>query len=219
MEITPLGDSALIIRVGDSLTEVLATTRKLEGAAIEGVCDIAPAFASVAIFFDAARDLATCVAEVRQVLDGKARLRSKSLKPCLHRVPVCCDPEFALDLAAVAEHCRLSPNELVKRHAAAEYRVRCVGFTPGFPYLSGLPRALATPRRPTPRISVPAGSVAIGGAQAGIYPLSSPGGWNIIGRTPLRLFDARREPAALLRAGDRLRFITINRDQFEQWPV
>jgi inhibitor of KinA len=219
MEIISLGDSALIVRVGDSLAEVLATTRKLEAAAIEGVCDIAPAFASVAIFFDEARDLATCVAEVRRVLTIKARVRSKTSKPCLHRVPVCYDPEFALDLAAVAEHCRLSPNELVKRHAAAEYRVRCVGFTPGFPYLSGLPRGLATPRRPSPRVSVPAGSVAIGGAQAGIYPLSSPGGWNIIGRTPLRLFDARREPAALLRAGDRLRFITINRDQFVQWPV
>ncbi|MGH8094814.1 MAG: 5-oxoprolinase subunit PxpB [Chthoniobacterales bacterium] len=222
MEITPLGDSALIIRVGDSLAEVLATTRKLEGAAIEGVSDIAPAFASVAIFFDGARDLATCVAEVRQVLTTKARFQSKTSKPNkarLHRVPVCYDPEFALDLAAVAEHCRLSPNELVKRHAAAEYRVRCLGFTPGFPYLSGLPRILATPRRPTPRISVPAGSVAIGGAQAGIYPLSSPGGWNVIGRTPLRLFDAKREPAALLRAGDRLRFITINRDQFQQWPA
>jgi inhibitor of KinA len=219
MEIIPLGDSALLVRVDDSLGEVLAAARKLEAAKIEGVCDIAPAFASVAVFFAAPRDLAASAAEIQRALRRRSRAGSKSLKPSLHQIPVCYDPEFALDLAAVAEHCRLSPNELVKRHAAAEYRVRCVGFAPGFPYLSGLPRELATPRRPTPRVSVPAGSVAIGGAQAGIYPLSSPGGWNIIGRTPLRLFDATREPAALLRTGDRLRFITINRDQFEQWPA
>ena len=219
MEITPLGDSALIIRVGDSLDEVLATTRKIEGAEIAGVCDIAPAFASVAVFFDGPRDLETCAAKVRQALEGKARGRSKALKPRLLQVPVCYDPEFGVDLAEVAEHCGLAPNELIKRHAAVHYRVRCVGFTPGFPYLGGLPPALATPRRATPRTSVPAGSVAIGGAQTGIYPLPSPGGWNIIGRTPLRLCDAPRAPAALLCAGDRVRFLEINREQFEQWPA
>jgi KipI family sensor histidine kinase inhibitor len=219
MEITPLGDSALIIRVGDSLDEVLATTRKLEGAAIAGVCDIAPAFASIAVFFDGAHDHETCVREVRSALTERARSGSKALKPRRLQVPVCYDPEFAVDLAEVAEHCGLVPNELVKRHAAAHYRVRCVGFTPGFPYLGGLPSELSTPRRATPRTSVPAGSVAIGGAQTGIYPLPSPGGWNIIGRTPLRLFDATREPAALLCAGDRVRFLEINREQFERWLV
>jgi inhibitor of KinA len=219
MEITPLGDSALIVRVGDSLDEVLATTRRLEGAAIEGVCDIASAFASVAIYFDGPRDFETCAAEVRHVLTGKSRVRSKALKPRLVQVPVCYEPEFAADLAEVAEHCRLSPNELVKRHAAAHYRVRCVGFTPGFPYLGGLPDELSTPRRATPRTSVPAGSVAIGGAQTGIYPLPSPGGWNIIGRTPLQLFEVTHQPPAWLRAGDRVRFVPIDRDQFERWPA
>ena len=219
MEIIPLGDSALLVRVDDSLGAVLATARKLELAKIKGVCDVAPAIASVAVFFATPRDLALSATEIQRALTRRSRPGGKNLKPSLHQVPVCYDPEFALDLTEVTEHCRLAPNELVRRHAAAEYRVRCVGFTPGFPYLSGLPRELATPRRATPRTSVPAGSVAIGGAQTGIYPLPSPGGWNIIGRTPLRLFDVTRAPAALLRAGDRLRFIPIDRDQFEQWPA
>ena len=124
-------------------------------------------------------------------------------------VPVCYDEDFAPDLETVAQHCGLEPNEVVARHAAARYGVRCVGFTPGFPFLGGLPAKLATPRRKSPRPAVPAGSVGIGGAQTGIYPLRSPGGWNIIGRTPLRLFDVTREPAALLRAGDRVRFVSI----------
>ena len=132
-------------------------------------------------------------------------------------MPVCYDPQFALDLETVAQHCDLSPNEIVERHAAARYQVRCVGFIPGFPYLSGLPSTLATPRRATPRTAVPAGSVAIGGGQTGIYPLVSPGGWNIIGRTPLRLFDVEREPAVLLAAGDRVRFVAITPEEFAQW--
>ena len=139
------------------------------------------------------------------------------MKPRLVEVPVCYDVEFALDLELVAQHCGLSPNDVVARHAAARYDVRCVGFTPGFPFLGGLPAKLATPRRKSPRPAVPAGSVGIGGPQTGIYPLRSPGGWNIIGRTPLRLFDVTREPAALFRAGDRVHFFQIGRDEFERW--
>ena len=219
MEITPLGDSALIIRVGDSLGEVLATSRKLEGAAIAGAGDIGAAFARVAIFLEEPRDLEICAAEIRQALGRKARVRRKAFKPRLVQVPVCYDPEFAFDLAEVADHCRFSPNEVIRRHAAAHYRVRCVGFTPGFPYLSGLPGELSTPRRATPRTSVPAGSVAIGGVQTGIYPLPSPGGWNIIGRTPLQLFDVTHERPAGLHAGDRVRFVPIDREQFARWPT
>ena len=217
MEIKPLGDAALIVRVGDSLDELLTTTRRLEAAKIQGVIDVAPAFASVAVFFDGLQDFETCAAEVREALRRKDRARRVALKSRPIDIPVCYDPEFGLDLDEVARHCVLSPNEVTLRHAGADYRVRCVGFTPGFSFLSGLPRELATPRRATPRTAVPAGSVAIGGAQTGVYPLRSPGGWNVIGRTPLRLFDVTRDPAALLRIGDRVRFIAITRDEFERW--
>ncbi len=217
LSFAPLGDSALIVRVGDSLGEILTIARKLEAAQLPGVIEIAPAFASVAVFLQSPEHLASCAAAIPVALQGRGRARQTTRRPRAIELPVCYDPEFALDLDDVAQHCGLPPNEVVARHAAARYHVRCVGFTPGFPYLSGLFPALATPRRATPRTAVPAGSVAIGGGQTGIYPLPSPGGWNIIGRTPLRLFDVTREPAALCMAGDRVRFLAITREEFVRW--
>jgi KipI family sensor histidine kinase inhibitor len=122
-------------------------------------------------------------------------------------MPVCYGGEFGPDLASVAEHANLTPNQVVELHASASYLVYFLGFSPGFPYLGGLPEKLTTPRLPAPRKRVAAGSVAIGGSQAGIYPIDSPGGWRIIGRTSLRLFDAEARPPALLRAGDNIRFV------------
>lgn len=217
MELAPLGDSALILRLGDSLGEILAAARQLEAARLPGVVEIAPAFASVAVFLHSPEYLEECAAAIPAALRGRGRPAKKSRVPRTIEVPVCYAPEFALDLADVAEHCRLAPSDVVKRHAAARYQVRCVGFTPGFPYLSGLPAVLEAPRRATPRTAVPAGSVAIAGGQAGIYPLGSPGGWNIIGRTPLRLFDVTREPASLFAPGDRLHFVAITPEEFARW--
>ncbi|PYK18882.1 MAG: hypothetical protein DME55_05810 [Verrucomicrobia bacterium] len=133
----------------------------------------------------------------------------------LVEIPVCYDREFALDIDDVARRAAISPDEVIRLHSAAEYRVACIGFVPGFPFLAGLPKELATPRRDVPRKQIPPGSVGIGGAQTGIYPLRSPGGWNLIGRTPLRLFDPQKNPPALLRAGERVRFHKITRDEFE----
>lgn len=216
MEIVALGDSALIVRVGDSLGAVLAALNKLQAARLPGVSDIAPAFASVAIFFESPATLQASLERVEAILRARRGAKA-SAKPRLVKVPVCYEAEFALDLDLVAEHCGLKPDKIISRHSAGRYDVRCVGFTPGFPFLGGLPAKLATPRREKPRTLVPAGAVGIGGAQTGIYPLPSPGGWNIIGRTPLRLFDLRRDPAALLRAGDRVRFFSISREDFEKW--
>jgi inhibitor of KinA len=143
------------------------------------------------------------------------RGRPRTLPARVIQIPVCYDPEFAFDLDHVAEHAQISSREVVDLHSAAEYRVNCIGFVPGFPFLSGLPKKLATPRRATPRKEIPAGSVAIGGAQTGIYPMRSPGGWNVIGRTPLRLFNPENDPPALLRVGDRVQFHSITREEFE----
>jgi len=115
------------------------------------------------------------------------------------------------DLAEVAQHAGLTPEEVVRVHAGAEYSVYMVGFSPGFPYLGGLPAQLAMPRRDSPRLAVPAGSVGIGGKQTGIYPIESPGGWRIIGRTSLQLFQPERDPPTLLQLGDRVRFVPIDR--------
>jgi inhibitor of KinA len=234
MEITPLGDSALIIRVRDrfedapdeTLGEVLSIFHCLESAAIPGVIELAPAYTTVAVFFDPLQ-IANAGAERNEVFDwfaervrtavaGVADLgRSTTLSGRVVEIPVCYDSEFALDLEDVARHARISPRQIVDLHSAAEYRVGCIGFTPGFPFLTGLPKTLATPRRATPRKEIPAGSVGIGGAQTGVYPLRSPGGWNLIGRTPVRLFDPAENPPTLLRMGDRVRFRVITRAEFE----
>lgn len=213
----PLGDAAVLVRVGDSLGKVLATAHKLEAARLPGVIEIAPALASVALYLETPRPFGDLARIIQAALRRRLPVTTIERPPRLLEVPVCYEPDYGLDLAAVAQHCRLSPNEIRRCHTRPEYRVRCVGFSPGFPYLSKLPTVLAMPRRASPRSEVPAGSVGIGGAQTGIYPLPSPGGWNIIGRTPLRLFDVTREPAALLQAGDHVRFFAIDRAEFERW--
>jgi len=244
MEITPLGDSALLIRVAESfddatidvLNKVLATKHALEAAQIPGVVEVAPAYTTVALFCDPVRAIdAGAVVEdvfgwfeqrIQQALKsvaapkafGADRGRAGDNVPGYNsiEVPVCYDQEFAFDLDEVARNAGVHLKEVVDLHCGADYRVHCVGFTPGFPFLGGLPRQLATPRRDVPRKEIPAGSVAIGGRQTGIYPIKSPGGWNVIGRTPLQLFDPQKDPPVLLRAGDRVRFRSITREEFER---
>jgi inhibitor of KinA len=131
-------------------------------------------------------------------------------------IPVCCDAAYALDLKALATHAGCTPAEFVAAFVKPVYCVAFLGFTPGFPYLTGLPEALAMPRRATPQPHIEAGSVGIAGMQAGIYPAESPGGWQIVGRTPLRLFDVSRTPMSLVEPGDELRFVSITSREFEE---
>lgn len=137
------------------------------------------------------------------------------LEPRRIEIPVVYGGRYGPDLEAAALHCGMTPEELIRIHSGLEYRVFMIGFVPGFPYLGGMAETIAVPRKDTPRVSVPAGSVAIGGGQTGIYPMEAPGGWNLIGRTPLRLFDAEREEPSLLKAGDRVRFVPVTA---ADWP-
>jgi inhibitor of KinA len=234
MEITPLGDSALIVRVRNQFedapeqtsNEVLRALRQIEDAHIPGVIELAPAYTTVAVFFDPLRvmDDAASVDHVIESLTQKihgafsrgGRRKQRHTRARLVEIPVCYEAEFALDLEQVSRQAQIDPAEIIDLHRAAQYRVSCIGFTPGFPFLSGLHKRLATPRRSIPRKEIPAGSVAIAGVQTGIYPMKSPGGWNIIGRTPLSLFDPRQDPPALLRPGDRVRCRAITREEFER---
>ena len=221
MKISALGDSALTVDFADEfsdrgrlLARALSAASAIERAKIPGIVDISSAYQSVAIFFHQSR-----IEENVSIEDAiRSAIGQTSRRPSIRgrtiEIPVCYDSEFALDLAHVARHAKISAKEVVDLHSAADYRVNCIGFTPGFPFLTGLSKILATPRRATPRKEIPAGSVGIGGAQTGIYPLRSPGGWNVIGRTPLRLFDPARKPPVLLRAGDRVRFRAIPREEF-----
>ncbi|MGH9898241.1 MAG: 5-oxoprolinase subunit PxpB, partial [Pyrinomonadaceae bacterium] len=132
-------------------------------------------------------------------------------------IPVCYRSEFAPDLDLVAKHNSLTVDEVISIHVAGEYLVYMLGFMPGFPYLGNMSEKIATPRLPVPRREVPAGSVGIGGLQTGIYPYQSPGGWNIIGRTPLRLFDLQRQPPNLLQIRDKVRFNSITVEEFDAY--
>ena len=233
MEIIPLGDSALIVRVRDrfddepaeTLDKVLRAFQQLQRTTIPGVIELAPAYTSVSVSFDPIAVAKASespdeifdwlAARIRAAVAGVAdpgRITRSRLQTV--EIPVCYGPEFALDIDEVARCAKTSPSEVIRLHSGAEYRVACIGFVPGFPFLAGLPKKLATPRREVPRKEIPPGSVGIGGAQTGIYPLRSPGGWNLIGRTPLRLFDPEKNPPALLRAGQRVRFRKITRDEF-----
>jgi len=232
MRIEPLGDSALIVRVVDdfardpeaSLDTVLAAFHSLEAAAISGVTELAPAYSTIGVFFHVAEvaraaggqgPLVWLSTRIERALKIRSAPNKKGVETPAIEIPVCYDREFAFDIDDVARAAGLAEVEVIHRHASAAYRVACVGFIAGFPFLSGLPSELATPRRAVPRKEVPAGSVAIGGAQTGIYLRNSPGGWNVIGRTPLRLFDVQRDPPTILQAGNRVRFQEISREKFD----
>ena len=231
IEVRPVGDALLIVDVrehagmhGSLLDEVLRVADCIRSAAIAGVTEVTTAFRTVAVFYEPSRvvavdpDLLESLAiQIRAALTESSNAPSRQQAQTeAVEIPVCYDAEFAPDLDDVAQHTHLSAAEVVQRQASADYRVVCVGFTAGFPYLSGLPAELATPRRDTPRTHVAAGSVAIGGEQTGVYPTVSPGGWNIIGRTPLRLFDIGRSEPALLAAGDYVRLRQIDRQEFHR---
>lgn len=200
---------------------VLQAAISLRRLALPGVEDIVPAATTVTIFVHpAATDHETIEREVRRMLDFALGGTGGTPPPkaVVHPVdiPVCYDgDDFAPDLPAVAEALGLTPERVAELHSGVEYDVAFLGFAPGFAYLADLPEALRVPRLDTPRVRVPAGSVAIAGRYTGIYPASTPGGWRLIGRTPMRMFDALRERPSLLGPGDRVRFIRISRDRFE----
>jgi len=211
MRIVRASDQAFLVVSDDPVgvrtgAEVQRLHRALVRTPIPGQVDLHPAYASLLVRFDAlVGSAATVERAIRERLDvrgGEADPPPRSID-----IPVRYGGPDGPDLDAVARATGLTPEEVVTTHAGATYRVCFVGFSPGFPYLEGLPERLATPRHPSPRRRVPAGSIAIAGGQAGIYPLSTAGGWNVIGRTDLVLFDARSHPAATLSPGDRIRFV------------
>lgn len=219
-----IAEDALLLRFGERIeltvnARVHAAVAVLQRALPQLEC--VPAYASVLLRFDPLAwgdgDAVNPQRRLRSAVD--AALAAGGADTASGReqiVPVCYGGAFGPDLDEVASHCGLAADAVIARHAAAEYRVAMVGFAPGFPYLLGLDPALAMPRRADPRQRVPAGSVAIGGHQTGIYPQQLPGGWQLIGRTPLRLFDVTAARPSLLAAGDRVRFCAIDEAEFRQ---
>jgi KipI family sensor histidine kinase inhibitor len=210
----PAGDRVLIAEYGDRIDEAVNThvhrvARALVRRRAPGIVEIVPTYRSVAVHFSPLRVTA---AEVRDfVLDFEAHADDANGQlPRTVEIPVRYGGEFGPDLPDVAAHAGLPEADVVAIHAAGTYRVYMMGFTPGFPYLGGVSARIAMPRLPSPRTRVPAGSIGIAGQQTGVYPTDSPGGWRIIGRAPVRMFDPDREPATLLDAGDVVRFVPID---------
>lgn len=222
--IESLGDGALLLNFGDGIdaatnARVHAAAQLIAARQLPGIAELVPAYASLAVLFDPAhwRDAQRtpaqrCAQALREVLAHASPSRHDDT--ALIEIPVCYGGEFGPDLDDAAARAGLTVAEFAAAHAAPDYRVAMLGFAAGFPYLLGLDARLHLPRRASPRTRVPAGSVAIGGAQTGIYPRELPGGWNLIGRTPLALFDPGATPPNRLAAGMRVRFRAVDAAAF-----
>jgi len=222
--VIPLGDTAVLVDFSDHLDpDVNAGIQRLADAIrrrnLPWIRDVVPAIASLAIHIRCdLTDAADTLEMVHSLVDaclGDKPPRARPLRPPLV-VPVCYDSEFGLDLHDIGERTGLHPEEVVRRHLGSDFRVLMVGFVPGHPYLGGLDPTLAVPRRSAPRLRMPTGTVAIANAQCVVYPYEIPGGWSVVGRTPLRLFDAARARPSLFEPADTVRFERIERPQFDQ---
>jgi inhibitor of KinA len=219
LKIVEASDSSLLVVLGDAVSEeaqarVISLFRALSELRDARIRNLHPAYASLLIDFDPResthKGLAKLVEKSAHKLRPKVERASKIVT-----IPVCYDPVFAPDLADVAKYAKKSPEEVIRLHSSAKYRVCFLGFSPGFAYLSGLPEVLQVPRLDTPRKHVNAGTVAIAGNQAAVYPVDSPGGWRLIGRTPMRMFDPAATPPARLAPGDVVKFAPIDRAKFD----
>jgi len=216
-----MGDRALLVELGDQIDpsineKVRELFLRLDRRPPEGVVELVPSYRSLMVVYDPLRTgfdrLRDEILSLQQAADPSLVPQPRTLS-----VPVVYGGEFGPDLDWVAGFHKISPEQVVTLHTGTTYRVYMIGFTPGYPYLGELPEALATPRRETPRTVVPQGSVAIAQRQTGIYPVQSPGGWHILGWTPIRLFDASQWPPTPLEMGDRVRFFPIHKEDIHRW--
>lgn len=219
MKVVAASDSSLLVVLGDVMSldnheRVMSLFRALHRLNDPRIHNLHPAYASILIDFDPLRLRHEEAASLIENLAGEESSQYDRAANTM-TIPVCYDIEFAPDLQEVANHAKIPTREVIRLHSSATYRVHFLGFTPGFAYLGGLPEKLHAPRLATPRKYVPAGSVAIAGSQAGIYPVDSPGGWRLIGRTPVRIFDPDATQPTRLTPGDQVEFSAIDRATFD----
>ena len=226
--IKPLGDTGILVSFGDQLNThtphaIQQFINTVATDPFSWMTEVVPAYTTVAIYYDLLkleqepnpyirikRDLEALIENIN--FSNTVPQKNRSME-----IPICYGGEYGPDLDVVATHTNLSAEEVITLHANGEYVVHMIGFAPGFPYLSGMSEELATPRRETPRLKIPAGSVGIAGIQTGVYPLESPGGWQIIGRTPLALFRPHLDTPSLLKMGDAVRFYPISPEEIKHW--
>lgn len=221
----PVGDAAVELQFGNKISKkilnrIRAVAHVLEQQPFPGLLEFVPAYTTLTVYYDpwvlsqhgkldAYEEL---MLKLEALLEQVQEQRSERAR--VVELPVVYGGDYGPDLALVAEHTGLSINEVIRLHSSVDYLVHMIGFAPGFPYLGGMDARLETPRKATPRTSIPAGSVGIAGAQTGVYPISTPGGWQLIGQTPLQLFNPNRDQPSLLQAGDIVRFVPIPESEF-----
>jgi len=224
------GDNAILLDVGTEISiethrKVTVITECLESQDFDWMIEYISAYTSITIFYDplklvknALHDKSPFEVAVKQLSTLISMLEETSLpEQRIVEIPVCYGGEYGPDLEEVAKITNCSLEEVINIHSSAEYLVYMIGFAPGFPYIGGMSEKIAAPRKATPRLKIPAGSVGIAGKQTGVYPLETPGGWQLIGRTPLRLFQPEQDSPSLLKAGDKIIFKPITSKEFLQW--
>ncbi|KGX86867.1 5-oxoprolinase subunit PxpB [Pontibacillus litoralis] len=227
--LSPLGDHAIVIELGDDINEtvhrnVQCVSHAIEQQSFEWLIEHIPAFTKVTVLYDPMKTPYVNAHESPYEIVSKQLIRllrtvkgSKVTRSRTVEIPVCYGGEYGPDLAYVAKVNHLTEEEVVHIHSQGTYTVYMIGFAPGFPYVGGMSERIATPRKQSPRLEIPAGSVGIAGKQTGVYPIATPGGWQLIGQTPLSLFDPNSTSPTLLQAGDTIVFKPITRQAYESY--
>ena len=220
IRILTAGDSSLLIEFGKEINpeinrKIAATVQLMRDQQIEGVVDVIPAFCSLLINYD---PRVIGYKEIKERMQGLLKIETQAgaERKKVFEIPVCYGGEFGPDLAYIAEHAGLTEEEVIEIHSSRDYLIYMLGFLPGFCYLGGLDERIFTPRLANPRLKIDAGSVGIGGSQTGIYPLDSPGGWQLMGKTPVKTYDPNREVPILVEAGDYIRFIPVDEEEYNR---
>lgn len=220
VKIMTAGDSSILVEFGKEISpevnqKITATVQLMREQHIEGVVDLIPAFCSLLINYD---PRVVTYDELKERMQHllKMDVKSDAQRRRIFEIPVCYGGEYGPDIENIAEHAGLAVDEVIKIHSSRDYLIYMLGFLPGFCYLGGLDERIHTPRLANPRININAGSVGIGGSQTGIYPLNSPGGWQLMGMTPVKTYDPLREVPILVEAGDYIRFVPIDETEYKR---
>jgi len=218
IKILTAGDASLLVEFGKEINpeinrKIAATVQLMREQHIEGVVDVIPSFCALLINYDPrVIGYEEIKDRIRNLL--KVEIKAGDERKKVFEIPVCYGGEFGPDIVTIAEHAGLTEEEVIEIHSSRDYLIYMLGFLPGFCYLGGLDERIFTPRLASPRLKIDAGSVGIGGSQTGIYPLDSPGGWQLMGKTPVKTYDPDREVPILVEAGDYIRFVPIDEEEF-----
>ena len=218
IKILTAGDSSLLIEFGNEISpkineKIAATVKLMREQHIEGVVDIIPAFCSLLINYDP-RVIGFEELQTRMKALLKMDIKGEARQKRVFEIPVCYGGEYGPDMENIAKNAGLTEEEVIQIHSSRDYLIYMLGFLPGFTYLGGLDERIHTPRLSSPRLKISAGSVGIGGSQTGIYPLDSPGGWQLMGMTPVKTYDPEREVPILVEAGDYIRFVPVSEEEY-----